>query len=96
VVPTVTVSAVRDAEGTIHLALVNTDPHRRAAVTVRFAGAAARGAEGGVLTAAAMDAHNIFDRPDAVSPVAFQGEREGGALRFDLPAKSVAVVELRD
>lgn len=95
-VPAVTASAARDTEGTIHLALVNADPHRRATVTVHLAGATANGATGRVLTAAAMDGHNTFDRPDAVSPVAFEGEREGETLRFDLPPKSVAVVALRD
>jgi len=94
--PAVTVSAARDAEGTIHLALVNADPHRRATVTVRLAGAAARGAEGRVLTAASMDAHNTFDLPGAVSPAPFTGERVGEALRFDLPPKSVAVVAVRE
>jgi len=95
-VPAVTVSAARDAEGTIHLALVNADPHRRATVTLRVAGAATSGAEGRVLTGAAMDAHNTFDRPDAISPVAFRGEWVGEGLRFDLPAKSVAVVAVRE
>jgi alpha-L-arabinofuranosidase len=95
-VPAVTAAAARDAQGTIQLALVNADPHRRATVTARLAGAAARIAEGRVLTAGAMDAHNTFDRRNAVAPVPFEAEREGERLRFDLPPKSVAVVALRE
>jgi alpha-N-arabinofuranosidase len=97
-VPAVTASAARDAQGTIHLALVNADPHRRATVTARVAGAHARIAEGRVLTAGEMDAHNTFDRTNAVTPVPFEGESEseGERLRFDLPPKSVAVVALRE
>jgi alpha-N-arabinofuranosidase len=95
-VPAVTVSAARDTRGTIHLALVNADPHRRATVSVSLAGATASDADGRVLTAAAMDAHNTFDRPEAVSPAPFEGGHEGEALRFDLPPKAVAVVALRD
>jgi alpha-L-arabinofuranosidase len=45
-----------------------------------------------------MDAHNTFDRTNAVTPVPFEGESEseGERLRFDLPPKSVAVVALRE
>jgi alpha-N-arabinofuranosidase len=41
-----------------------------------------------------MDAHNTFDAPNRLRPVAFSGKNDGGKLVFDLPAKSVAVVTL--
>jgi alpha-L-arabinofuranosidase len=49
-------------------------------------------AQGRILTAFAMDAHNSFDQPNLVHPVPFHGSTEGGKLSFDMPAKSVAVV----
>jgi alpha-L-arabinofuranosidase len=51
---------------------------------------------GRVLTAAAMNAHNTFERPTAVQPVEFRGARlSGTTLTVELPAKSVVVLELR-
>jgi alpha-N-arabinofuranosidase len=42
-----------------------------------------------------MNAHNTFDRPNAVQPAAFTGgKRKGDSWTFDLPAKSVVVAEL--
>jgi alpha-N-arabinofuranosidase len=43
-----------------------------------------------------MQAHNTFAAPDAVKPVPFDGVTlAGSTLTLTLPAKSVAVVELR-
>ena len=48
-----------------------------------------------VLTTAAMNAHNTFDKPNAVQPATFNGgKRKGDGWVFDLPAKSVVVVTL--
>jgi alpha-N-arabinofuranosidase len=47
-----------------------------------------------VLTAPAVDSHNTFDQPNVVKPVAYRGSVSGGALSFDLPAKSIAVVQV--
>jgi len=49
-------------------------------------------AHGRILSAFAMDAHNTFDKPNQVHPVAFSSSTEGGKMSFDMPAKSVAVV----
>ena len=44
-----------------------------------------------------MQAHNTFAAPDAVKPVPFEGVTlAGGTLTLTLPAKSVAVIELRE
>ncbi len=94
VLPAVDVTAARDTSGTIHLALVNLDPHREATVSARIEGAAAGAAAGEVLTAAAMDSHNSFADPHAIAPVPFRGVRRGKRLVFRLPPKSVAVVAL--
>jgi alpha-N-arabinofuranosidase len=39
-----------------------------------------------------MDAHNTFDKPNQVHPVAFSSSTQDGKMSFDMPAKSVAVV----
>ena len=96
-VPAVSASATRAAGGTaVHLSLVNTNPNQAATITVTLAGLVATSATGRVLTAPAMHAHNTFAAPDAVKPVPFASVRlAGNALMLTLPAKSVAIVELR-
>ena len=87
-VPMVDAAAARGRDGKLYLALVNTDPNKPAHVVTNLPGTG----QGRILTAAAMDAHNTFDAPGAIHPVAFNGTSEGGKAVFDLPAKSVAVV----
>jgi alpha-N-arabinofuranosidase len=87
--------AARDAAGRVWLALVNLDPNNAASLGVSLAGLTARGASGEVLTAPGVDSHNSFDRPGEVAPRPFAGRAAGGALRFDLPPKSVAVVQVQ-
>jgi alpha-N-arabinofuranosidase len=54
-----------------------------------------RSATGQILTAAAVDAHNTFERPDGVAPKAFGARFSNGRLQFDLPPKSIAVVQVQ-
>ncbi len=87
-------SVARGADGHLILALTNIDPHRAAHVAATVAGL--QSVSGTILTADAMDAHNTFDRPDAVKPAAFHGATlVGSALNVDMPAKSLVVLELR-
>jgi alpha-N-arabinofuranosidase len=94
VLAAVDATAARDKSGTIHLALVNLDPHHEITVSARIAGASAHGARGQVLTGNTMDAHNSFADPHAIEPAAFSGVMRAGRLVFRLPPKSVAVVAL--
>jgi alpha-N-arabinofuranosidase len=93
-VPRVDAVAARDSAGRLWLALANVDPKEPTTMVVNIPGVTARSAAGEVLTAPAVDSHNSFDRPNAVQPAAFRGSVSGGRLRFDLPAKSVAVVRV--
>jgi alpha-L-arabinofuranosidase len=94
-VPQVSASAARTKDGSVVIALANLDPHQPAKVSAAVAGVSGK-LSGEILTAAAMDAHNSFETPDAVHPVAFDGARlTGGKLTLDLPAKSVVVLTVR-
>ena len=96
-IPSVGATASRAASGRVHLSVVNTDPHRAAAVSCALSGAAGTRAQGRILTAAAIDAHNSFEQPDAVRPEPFTGFRfavDGKTLTVDLPPKSVVTLEL--
>lgn len=88
--PAIDVSAARGADGATVLALVNLDPRRPARIATNLPGRAT----GRLLTAAEMDAHNTFEHPDAVRPVAFAGTLVKGRLVFDLPPKAIAVVSV--
>jgi alpha-N-arabinofuranosidase len=92
----VSASAVKDAKGVVHIGLTNVDPNHPASVTVKLDGVSGAGVSGRILTAAAMDAHNTFDAPDAVRPAPFTGARlTDGALAVDLPPKSVVMLDIR-
>jgi alpha-N-arabinofuranosidase len=95
-IPAIHASASKDAAGRIHVSLVNLDPNRAAQVTMKVAGAAPSHVSGRVLTAAAMNAVNAFDKPAAVSPAAFTAfQQQGAQLSVILPSKSVVVLELK-
>lgn len=90
------VSASRDAAGAVHVTLCNFNPARSAEVKCHINGPKPRAVTGRVLTADEITAHNTFERPDNVKPVAFnavQVTSEG--FIATLPAKSVVVLELK-
>jgi alpha-N-arabinofuranosidase len=93
--PAVDAVAVRDSSGKLWLSLVNIDPNRPARIAASIDGFNTRSASGQVLTAPAVDSHNSFDRPNTVVPRPFSGRAGAGGLVFDLPPKSIAVVEVR-
>ena len=95
-VPSLNVSASRDAAGALHVSLVNLDPVRAAEVTTTVTGAAFKGVAGEVLTAPAMNAMNTFESPNAVRPAPFDGYKlQGSQLSLSIPPKSVVVLELK-
>ncbi len=95
-VPGISLSAARAADGAIVLALVNLNPRTGTALSVAVHGAHPRRVQGDILTAAAMDARNTFEAPDAVHPTAFTGASlKGDTLSLTLPPKSVIVLRLQ-
>jgi alpha-N-arabinofuranosidase len=78
------------------VAFVNLDPNKAIAVSVAISGANLSQVSGTLLTAATMDAHNTFENPDMVHPVAFKGATSTGRdLSLTVPAKSIIVLTLR-
>ena len=95
-IPALSASASRDAEGRIHLSVVNLDPNRSTEITVTTGNAPVRSATGEVLTAAARNAMNTFDQPEAVKPGPFRDfHLEGSQLTLKAPAKSVVMIEMK-
>jgi len=89
--PAVDVSAARAADGTMVLALVNLDPQRPARVATNLRGVA----RGRVLTSAQMDAHNTFDKPDALVPAPYTAGADASPLTLEVPPKAVVVVTVK-
>jgi alpha-N-arabinofuranosidase len=87
--------AARDAGGKVWLAAVNIDPHNAVTVRISIDSGETHSATGEVLTAARVDAVNDFDAPETVKPAPLSGHRTARGLELDLPAQSVAVVEIR-
>jgi len=95
-VPQVSASAAKTKSGAVVIGLTNLDPHKTAEVSAVLAGVKGSKITGEVLTAAAMDAHNTFDKPSTVHPVAFGGAKLAkGKLSLTLPPKSVVVLTIR-
>jgi alpha-L-arabinofuranosidase len=90
----VSASAARGKDGEIYLALVNTNPKLAQTLTIKVAGLNLQRAQGQVLTAVDMDAHNSFAQPVHIQPEPFTASAVKGLLRLELPAKAVVVVRL--
>lgn len=94
-VPSVHASASRDAQGVLHVSLVNLDPNRPADVTLEVSGSAPKRASGRTLTAPTMAALNDFGAPPAVQPTPLSGVQvQGDRVRLRLPSKSVTMLAL--
>jgi len=90
------ISASKDKSGRIHVSLCNLNPKDSAGLACMIEGIQPRNVSGRVLTADSMNAHNTFDNPHTVKPVAFKDFRmEDDVLTVRLPAKSVAVLEIK-
>ncbi len=93
--PQVHASASMDAQGVLHLSLCNLDPTRPADLTAEIRGMGVKSVDGRMLAASVMQAHNTFDEPDTVRPVAFFGASvTNGHLTAVLPPMSVSVLAL--
>jgi len=92
--PRVDAIAARAKDGKLWLAMVNVDPRRPANVRVRFDGVTVKAAQGEVLTAPSVASINEFTAPDVVAPRPLAGRVDAGGVTFELPSKSVVVVQI--
>jgi alpha-N-arabinofuranosidase len=92
--PQVSVSASRGADGKVFVTLCNLDSRHVANVFLALAGAGSvKQVDGRVISAAAMNTHNTFERDNAVQPVALVNTSIHNAeVALQLPPMSVAAV----
>lgn len=94
--PALHVSASKARDGAVNITLCNLDPENSAKTECRIDGIEIESASGRVLTAAAMNAHNTFEKPETVKPVSLQNiEQDNNSIKLTLPAKSVTVLTVR-
>ena len=94
-IPQISVSSSKDAENRIHISLCNLDPNSGTLINCELRGAVKSHVSGTILTAAEMNAHNTFDKPDNVKPAEFhEVSIVGNVIDVHLPPKSVVVLTL--
>jgi alpha-N-arabinofuranosidase len=90
------VSASRDRDGVTHVSLVNVDLHAAHDVQLQM-GDGAKKVTGRILRSANVQDHNMFEKPEVVKPVEFNGAKiEGGIVKLTLPACSVVVLAIKN
>ena len=95
-VPAVHGTASRGLDGAVNVSLVNIDPENDCELEIDLQGVKPSKADGRILTAETMNAHNTFASPDKVKPAPFTAARlSGGKLLVALPAKSIVTLQLR-
>ncbi|MCM3789555.1 alpha-N-arabinofuranosidase [Domibacillus indicus] len=90
--PQVSATASKNADGVIHLSLYNIDHQHPASVSIDIRGIAggSLSIEGRMLTADEMNAHNTFENPERVKPEAYTDFTvENGQLTAQLPNMSI-------
>ncbi|MBI5305466.1 MAG: alpha-N-arabinofuranosidase [Chloroflexi bacterium] len=94
-VPAVSVSASVDANGKLRITLSNANPHKDIAVNAFVRGMKANQAQGRVLQAGAMNAHNTFEKPNEVRPKEFNDAKvSSDGLEISVPRMSVVGLEV--
>ncbi len=96
IVPMVSATASKDANGVIHISLSNVDLENAKEVTINLSGVNATKAVGEILTSKNIDDYNTFENPDVVKTEAFKDVKiNKGVMKVKLPAKSIVTLELQ-
>jgi alpha-L-arabinofuranosidase len=95
-IPGLHVSCSTKEAGVIHVTLCNLNPTQEKSLTCRIPGVQVQSVTGRILTAEQLDAHNTFDAPNQVLPVAFDSASiQSGEVKVVVPSKSVVLLTLR-
>lgn len=95
-IPQLSVSSSVDRDGVVHVSLCNMSLESGVEIKCDIRGMDVSSVTGRILTASEMNAHNTFEKPDAIEPAEFDGavlSKDG--LVVQLPAKSVVVLATR-
>lgn len=91
----VSASASKDKNGTIHISLVNIDANKEQKIDIDLGDLKAKNISGRILNAARLQDYNSFEKPDSITPKAFNNVKMNGTeLEVTLPPFSVVVLAL--
>ncbi len=94
-IPQLNVSASVDADGRLNITITNLNPNKVADLNLDLKGFKPSAVSGKVLTADAMNKHNSFENPNALTVVDFNGfTTSDSGLTVKLPKMSVVQLEL--
>lgn len=93
--PAISASASMDAEGRMHISLVNIDPKHSCNLLIRAIGSEIKQVSGRILTSENFNDHNDFEAPGRVVPVPFNKiEIQKDKIKLLIPAKAILVLEM--
>jgi alpha-N-arabinofuranosidase len=94
-IPSLSASASKGKDGKITISLCNLNPNAAVELPCELQGAKVAKITGRVLTAETMQAHNTFDKLEAVKPAGFSDfQMNESGFTVKLPAKSVVVLSI--
>ncbi len=95
-IPALNASASKDKNGLIHITIAHVNPNKPIDVTIDIRGMKVASANGKILTAKELNAHNTFENPEVVVTQDFKDFKiSGNSLIIKLPSKSVVMLELK-
>jgi alpha-N-arabinofuranosidase len=96
IVPMVSATASRNADGVIHISLSNVHLTDSQEIDINLDNFKVKSVTGEILTAKNIADYNSFENPNAVAPKAFNGAKVNkGTLKVTLPAKSIVVLTVK-
>jgi len=94
-IPAVSASASQDAQGRVHISLVNIDPKKANRIRVDLGELKASKVTGRILRADKLQDYNSFKVPTKIIPTAYNKAKvQNGLVDIEIPAFSVIVLEL--
>jgi alpha-N-arabinofuranosidase len=94
--PSVSVSASRNAAGLTHVSVVNINSTSTEDIEIDITGQQYKSVTGRILSSGKMDDHNTFEKPDFIKPAVYKSAvLKNGKLKIKLPPFSLAVLELK-
>lgn len=95
-IPALNASASRDANGALHITLVNIDPTKKITISSNIDNLKWSGVKGQILSSAKFTDYNTFENPGRISVANFKGAKKNGTkLSVELPPLSVVMLELK-
>lgn len=94
-IPTVSITASKNAKGVVHITLANIDPDKDQKININIEDYNVLKVSGSILTAKSIDAYNSFEQPNTIAPAVFKGAKIGkSGIEVNVPSKSIVSLEL--